>query len=269
MKMKKTAIIWATTLFLIAVALSDVCSAVTLHGKIYDIRLNELNNVVVEVNSSPRQRFVSKDGGYSFELNPGQYLLTANYRADGIEYDVAEEINVSQQGDYVYDLFLMPELDDDEILESSGSGSEVFDLQTDTSAPEKKKALGTALIVLLLVVLLLIVYFFARRMTRRKQKAELKEAGRAEKAARNMAHHALSTPDNKTQKTSDSGSIGTDLSTVVDIIRREGGRTTQKELRRQIPLSEAKISLMIAELEHKGVVQKVKKGRGNLLILRK
>ena len=60
-----------------------------------------------------------------------------------------------------------------------------------------------------------------------------------------------------------------DLNDVIDIIKKEGGRTTQKDIRKQIPLSEAKISLMIAELEHKGVIEKIKKGRGNIIILKK
>ena len=60
-----------------------------------------------------------------------------------------------------------------------------------------------------------------------------------------------------------------DLEQIIRIIRQENGRTTQKEIRKQVPLSEAKISLMIAELEHKGIVEKIKKGRGNIIILKK
>ncbi|MCK5026255.1 MAG: winged helix-turn-helix transcriptional regulator, partial [Nanoarchaeota archaeon] len=63
-------------------------------------------------------------------------------------------------------------------------------------------------------------------------------------------------------------SITKELQDIVEVIRKNGGRTTQKEIRKQIPLSEAKISLMIAELEDKGIVKKIKKGRGNIIILR-
>ena len=59
-----------------------------------------------------------------------------------------------------------------------------------------------------------------------------------------------------------------DIDGVIEIIRKEGGRTTQKDIRKMIPLSEAKISLMISELEAKGVVQKIKKGRGNIIVLK-
>lgn len=56
---------------------------------------------------------------------------------------------------------------------------------------------------------------------------------------------------------------------VLEIIKKQGGRTTQKEIRKQIPMSEAKISLVISELEHKGILKKIKKGRGNIIILEK
>ncbi|MEK6827817.1 MAG: hypothetical protein AABX78_00550, partial [Nanoarchaeota archaeon] len=60
-----------------------------------------------------------------------------------------------------------------------------------------------------------------------------------------------------------------DLEHLIKIIKKEDGRTTQKDIRKQIPLSEAKISLMIAELEHKGIIEKIKKGRGNIIILKR
>ncbi|PIU72321.1 hypothetical protein COS79_03525, partial [Candidatus Woesearchaeota archaeon CG06_land_8_20_14_3_00_33_13] len=56
---------------------------------------------------------------------------------------------------------------------------------------------------------------------------------------------------------------------IIKIIKDNKGRVTQKEIRKQIPLSEAKISLMITELEDKGIVKRIKKGRGNIIILSK
>ena len=60
-----------------------------------------------------------------------------------------------------------------------------------------------------------------------------------------------------------------DLDALIKIIKQEGGRATQKDIRKNMPLSEAKISLMIAELQHKGTIEKIKKGRGNIIILKK
>jgi len=59
-----------------------------------------------------------------------------------------------------------------------------------------------------------------------------------------------------------------DLKKIVGFIKKKGGRTTQKEIRKQFPESEAKISLMIADLESKGMIKKIKKGRGNIIILK-
>ena len=54
---------------------------------------------------------------------------------------------------------------------------------------------------------------------------------------------------------------------LLKFIKDKDGRVTQKEIRKQFPLSEAKISLVITELEHKGKIQKIKKGRSNIIVL--
>ena len=58
-----------------------------------------------------------------------------------------------------------------------------------------------------------------------------------------------------------------DTDKILLILKKHGGRATQKDIRKEIPLSEAKISLMIAELEADGKIRKIKKGRGNILVL--
>lgn len=57
-----------------------------------------------------------------------------------------------------------------------------------------------------------------------------------------------------------------DAQQVLGIIRKEK-RLTQRELRDLLPtMSEAKVSLIVSELEHDGKIRKIKKGRGNILI---
>jgi uncharacterized membrane protein len=73
----------------------------------------------------------------------------------------------------------------------------------------------------------------------------------------------------RSRKQEEPSEIDTGLNELVLIIKKAGGRTTQKELRKQLPmLSESKISLMVSELEEKGRVQKLKKGRGNIIVLK-
>lgn len=56
---------------------------------------------------------------------------------------------------------------------------------------------------------------------------------------------------------------------VLNLIRSHGGRITQKEIRKSLIMSEAKISLIITELIYKNKIEKIKKGRGNIIILKK
>ena len=59
-----------------------------------------------------------------------------------------------------------------------------------------------------------------------------------------------------------------DLQVVMDIIRGQGGRITQKDLRSKLKYSEGKVSLMLADLERRELIEKFKRGRGNVVILR-
>lgn len=61
--------------------------------------------------------------------------------------------------------------------------------------------------------------------------------------------------------------LSQDLRPILQYIKQEN-RTTQKEIYRKFPYSEAKISLMLTELEAKGIIEKIKKGRGNIIILK-
>uniref|UniRef100_UPI00351C04E6 helix-turn-helix transcriptional regulator n=1 Tax=Methanomethylovorans sp. TaxID=2758717 RepID=UPI00351C04E6 len=61
--------------------------------------------------------------------------------------------------------------------------------------------------------------------------------------------------------------IPADLEEILDILRSQGGRITQKDLRKRLRYSEGKVSLMLLDLEKRGKIQKFKKGRGNILFL--
>jgi uncharacterized membrane protein len=62
--------------------------------------------------------------------------------------------------------------------------------------------------------------------------------------------------------------LPTDLQEVMDIIRGQGGRITQKDLRSKLKYSEGKVSLMLADLERRELIEKFKRGRGNVVILK-
>jgi len=63
--------------------------------------------------------------------------------------------------------------------------------------------------------------------------------------------------------------MDTDLNKILSLLKKNKGRMTQREIRKEFPLSEAKVSLMITELESMDKVKKIKKGRGNVIIFKK
>ncbi|HDN83508.1 MAG TPA: winged helix-turn-helix transcriptional regulator, partial [Candidatus Altiarchaeales archaeon] len=70
----------------------------------------------------------------------------------------------------------------------------------------------------------------------------------------------------KGQETSEE--LPDDLKEMVEIIKENGGRITQLELRKKLNYSESKISLMLADLERRGLIEKFKRGKGNIIILK-
>ena len=76
-----------------------------------------------------------------------------------------------------------------------------------------------------------------------------------------------STPEelNQTIETKTTAPLPADLLEVMDIIKANDGRITQKELRSKLKYSEAKVRLMLSDLAQRGLIEKFKKGRGNII----
>src|SRR3989338_10926481 len=92
--------------------LAGIVSGATIHGTIYDLSLSKMENVIVEINTEPRQQYISKNGTYSFNVPAGKYTIEAKHYADKIlESDVAEKISIKGDGIFVLDLILFPKVD--------------------------------------------------------------------------------------------------------------------------------------------------------------
>ena len=214
-------------LLLMLLLLIPVAFSATIYGTIYDLSLNKADNVKVEVNTEPRQFYVSKNGSYAFNVPIGNYNVKAEQHIGNLLVSsVTENITIKDNWVYVLDLILFPKIEEE--LEND---IEVIQI------PERRFDFLPVIILLLSVAFL--IYFFKRK------KAVKKEVEKEYK-------------DIKAES---------DLDEVIRIIKEEGGRATQKDIRKKIPLSEAKISLMIAQLESEGKIKKIKKGRGNIIIL--
>ncbi len=207
--------------------LASTVSAATIYGTIYDYSLDKAKDAMVEINTEPKQLYISKNGSYAFEVPIGDYTIESKqYTGNLLTASISENITVKGNGAYVLDLILFPSIDEEGLEEN-----------IEVNDPFEERKLNTAIILASIIIIIFFAVYYAKSKSKAKVKDEKKE------------EH--------------------DLEKVIKILKEEGGRATQRDIRKEIPLSEAKISLMIAELEHKGIIEKIKKGRGNIISLKK
>jgi uncharacterized membrane protein len=139
-KMNLKLFIICTAIVLSLMSLADADSTATIHGAVYKMDTFEpLDNAVIEVNSTPTQYMVAKNGHYSVELLPGNYTITARYYEDNtLIYAVVDTIIIETGGDYVYDL-LLPPVNSENQIESEKKSI------TDTSMDEINNSNGLIL----------------------------------------------------------------------------------------------------------------------------
>ncbi len=214
-------------LFLILL-LSTSVLAVELKGTIYDENLEIANDVLITINSSPEQRMLAIDGKYSFSLSQGNYMLKAEYLSQGNERVVEETITLSQEGTFVFDLFLIPALDEDIFFNEF----EKLPEQPETTELVVKQNTDFQSIVTRLVIVasILLFIYLIWRYTR------------------------------KSVEEFDDISVK-----ILRTLKENNNRMTQKELRQKFSESEATISLALSDLQNQGKIEKIKKGRANII----
>lgn len=254
-------------LFLLSILLFisiPVISAATIHGTIFEWSTFEpLDNALIEVNSTPTQFRVATSGIYSFNLQPGNYLITTcYYRNDKLEYYSQDNITVTdQEGDYIFDILLFPIEDGsvEDILPEEVIENITIDINEENIFP-KFGWEYTAVALLVFIIAAIAAYYHYKRKDDQDIDVVLKPEPELE-------------PEPVSQIKTDSEPLDVsiplpdDLKEVIEILSRSDGRITQKDLRGKLRCSEAKVSLMIADLEARGLIQKIKKGRGNIIIL--
>jgi uncharacterized membrane protein len=303
--------------FFFLVFLQGNALAATIHGTVYEWEtFQPLNNVVVEINSTPEQSLVAANSEYSFNLTPGTYQITANYfDGNNLVYTAKEEVTISEEGEYIKDLLLFPP-------------DEGFPNQTQidvTNPPiSSQNTLLVAVFFALIVVLLLAGYFLFMRYRKHRKTATLfeaenrkinmlqlegpiKEAEYYEETENSLTEEAveisevnsnihalnddasdraaqrietkeenqgvsassseegLKKPDSFTPPKNHKINLPEDLREILNVIRVSGNRITQRELRKKSPYSESKVSLMLSDLEERGLIEKFKRGRGNIV----
>ena len=222
-----------------------------MYGTIYewaDLE-NPLKNVIVEVNqNSTRVQYnISSDGTYSFYVSPGSYLIKAKYYKNNIlEFSGEETFQIDRPDESQnLDLIIFPPTDP----ETEYLGDINLTGEMDTNEP------GYANFIIIIVVTAIIIAIILFFMWKKKTVPGISDEPVS------LAHENI---EEKNEK--EKGELPDDLRELYDIILKKGGRTTQKDLRKEVKYGEAKVSLMVSDLEDRGLIRKIKKGRSNIII---
>lgn len=271
------------TLILLIVPVGAVGTA-TIHGAIYEWDTFEpLENVLIEVNSTPPQSIVAKYGVYSLDLAPGDYLIVATYyTGTTLVASAQESITITDDGDYIIDLLLLPSYENEDLEDAEMANlSEAFEADSQMIEDDTGSSYMTYVAVLLIIfVLVLSAYLYSKKKVSNKeglvntssewdndatlQDVSLSVDVRGDGLVGTIADDR-DTIDTITKV--ETTVLPDDLQEVLDIVIANGGRITQKDLRGKLRYSEAKVSLIVSDLENRGLVEKFKKGRGNIIII--
>lgn len=277
--------------------LADSNVTATIHGATYAWdTLEPLNDTVISINSNPPQSIVAKNGTYSFELGPGDYIITARYYLNGtLIYSKQTTLEIEDEGSYVFDLLLYP------VSESQVTGTVEgkTDYDNDVSPTEEARTDSSTISYLPAVLMFLFLLGGGYKLSRKlgeikgsRSEAEKfnttgflakvlgksifsgvrRESGSTGEAASikgSVIEQAVKTADNSEIETAALKELplSEDLREILDIIRSHRGKITQKDLRRRLEYSEVKVSILLSELEKRGLIKKLKHGRENIVVL--
>lgn len=254
------------TLSLIFILFSQFSLAATVSGTVYDFSLEPATNIILTVTTIPKQSFVSTDGYYSFSIPVGTYNITVEqYDYGSIIASTNETIQIIHDGDFTIDFILFPYVDVDDGL-SNESGELYPDDETSNGFP---KLIQLILVFFLVILIITTIYYFNIYTKKSNLNNKIKSA----KINSNVTDRGaiLETTNSVVSKTSTTGprkikELHDDIEKIFNFIRQEK-HTTQKNIRDKFPeFSEAKVSLIITDLEDQKKVRKIKRGRGNVIV---
>ncbi len=293
-------------MFLLLAGVAGSSGIATVHGVAYEWdTFDPLDNAIITVNSTPEQSMVAKYGVYSFELSNGTYQITARYyQDDELTYYAEDTITVSDEGNYVLDMLLLPSY-------SNSAGFDVSDTGDISPAGTNRNSLVIGSMIIAIILLFLLIYKMKHNPQLPVKRRSIKDSPISHMASRSdetgtdssgkviqketpedeeitdePEEEALSSISGEDKSEPEDGSLSVeavksapepvipsdepvpaDLQEILDILESQGGRMTQKDMRKRLRYSEGKVSLMLLDLEKRGKIRKFKKGRGNVLFL--
>jgi uncharacterized membrane protein len=296
------AIIFVIALLTLALAPAYAAAECTVHGSVYDwATFSTLDNAVVKVYSIAdlsllQGNVVTKKGSYSFSLPRGDYMIMASAGTPGTpdEITATENLTVPDSGERIIDLILFPPGSLDDLSGFTDTNA------TPTLPPEEDPVLlpnpteqpsqgnwalwigGGAIALAIAAIAAGLLLLRALRPKKTDKTWSAAEAPAKTEITPPAPEPVVSQEEKKQaaqppqpvqpapvlqQPSVQDLLLPEDCRQVLAIIEKNDGRITQLDLRKMLPYSEAKVSLIVSDLENRGLVKKIKKGRGNVLIL--
>ena len=232
-------------MLVLTIILTQTIQATTVHGTVYGPNLELAEKALVEINSTPKQNMVANDGIYSFVVSNGTYEIEAFYSYQGILLYDKEIINLPDKGDFVLDIILF-ETEDIENLNFDESELKLIE------GLLKEKKNNTELIIgviIAVIIITAIIFYFIYKKSKKKKRKKKSKHKKTKLKIKKLEGDEL-------------------FNKVLSYIKNER-RVKQKDLRKKFNVSEAKMSLLMIDMENQGLIQKIKKGRGNIVVWNK
>ncbi len=207
----------------------NLASAITIEGDVYGGDFEIVKDVLVKVSNL--------DGNviHSMIFDNGRYSFNLDSGKYILEAQIFEEGILLLEGNEQIEVN-----DDDLVIDLivlpifDDKLFDDFELDTDLDSGFGR---GLFISLIMIVILILIYYLWKKGVFKKSAKVKKEE-------------------------------LPKDLKEAIKIIEKKGGRINQVDLRKELPYSEAKVSLMITDLEEIGLIKRIKKGRGNVLVLK-
>ncbi len=211
----------------IMVLILGVANAASIHGEVYAIDgFDNLNNSIIKISGEENHQLMIKEGNYSIELKEGEYVIEGfYYEKEELIYYAKYELKVGAES-LRFDVVLFSEEIFKDVPSIYIDEIELEELEIEKENNFMYLWVGIGITIILFVVLFLL-------------KTKIKKAKPEE--------------------------LDADCKTVLKIVNENEGRITQKEIREILNWSDSKLSLVVSELEQLELIKRIKKGRENII----
>ncbi len=222
---------------ILLVLISCIVNAYTISGKIYDSNLNPVNTALVQI-TQPKQISLATNANYTFNLSKGEYEIQVAAVVNNKNLTYKDNITI-ENSDVTYDIILIEnQVIDNSLNQLTQSLNENYSVNY--QKPQENNSFDYTPFALLILAALIAIFAFKNKP---KPKTSL---------ATNHESLILEKADEYKEQ-------------ILNLLSQRGGAASQKELRRELPWSEARVSIELSELEKQGKIKRVKTGRANLI----